>query len=345
MNYKISVIIPCYNAEKTLKRALISIINQTIGFENIEILLYDDASKDNTKKIIEEYSKNYTNILGFYGEINKGPGFGRNKCLENSTGEYMLFLDSDDEFDSKMCEKLYLTIKSENADFVSCGMLRHDNIEISKRSFEYDFTKASENYNEKIIFIDKNVFYLKDSLSTSCLFKQEIIKKNNIRFLEAYYSEDLYFKAIFKTYSKKAVYLKNYFGYIHHAYTDSITSDIDLNDLNEIHDVQLKILKEIRKFNLDLAYMFKGHIACSLIRLYALNLLKSQKKEIINFLKRMREFEIDINFHYSFDPLINILNNLIMKEQYNLAYLYLHFLRVLYNSKNLRKIYRSFSIK
>ena len=55
MNYKISVIIPCYNAESTLKRCIDSVINQTFGFENIELILYDDASTDSTKKIIENY--------------------------------------------------------------------------------------------------------------------------------------------------------------------------------------------------------------------------------------------------------------------------------------------------
>lgn len=340
MNYKISVIIPCYNAENTIKRALTSIINQTFGFNNIEIILYDDDSKDNTKKVLTEYSKKYKNITVLFGEENKGPGVGRNKCIEKSTGEYLLFLDADDEYDLQMCKKLYSTAKSENADYVSCGFLRYDNIEVKEKSFEYDITKAAENSEDKIIFTDENIFYLKDSLSTACLFKQEIIIKNNIRFLKARYSEDVYFKAVFKTYSKTAVYLKKYFGYIHHAYTDSITSHINLVNLNEIHDVQLEILKIVEPYDLNLAYMFKGHISCSLIRLYSLNMLKSPKKDIIAFLKRIKDFEDIINFNYSIDPLIDILNNLILQERYNLAYFYLHFLKILYSSKILRKIYR-----
>ncbi|ALT69293.1 glycosyltransferase family 2 protein [Methanobrevibacter millerae] len=340
MNYKVSIIIPCYNAEDTIQRAINSIINQNMGFNNIELLLYDDASTDNTKKILKKYSEKYKNIISFFGTENKGPGFGKNKCLENASGEYVLFLDSDDEYDQEMCEKLYSNAIIENADLVSCGVLRIDNINTSKIDLEYDDSKSHENFENKISFINENIFYLNDHLSTHCLFRKDIINQNKIYFLETYYAEDIYFKAIFRLYSKKAVYLKNFYGYIHHAYTDSITSNITLSNLNEIHNVYLKILEKIKKYDLDLAYIFKGHIICSLIRLYALNLVKSPKKDVINFLKKMREFEIYVNFNHVNTPSINILNIFILKEKYELAYLYLHLLRIIYHSKTLRKIYR-----
>lgn len=342
MNYKISVIIPCYNAENTIQRTVNSIINQTIGFNNIELLLYDDASIDNTKKLIKEYSENYENIITIFGTENRGPGFGKNKCLKKASGDYILFLDADDEYDKEMCDTLFSTAISDKADIVSCGVLRYDNINVSKIHMNYDASKAIVDNENKVIFIDENIFYLNDHLATHCMFKKDIIKKNNIHFLDTYYAEDIYFKAIYRIHSKKVVYLKNYFGYIHHAYTDSITSHIDLNDLNEIHNVYLKILEEIENYDLDLPYIFQGHIVCSLIRLYALNLIKSSKKEVITFLRRMRMFEIAINFKHVNSPLINILNKLILKERFNLAYLYLHFLRFLYHSKILRKIYRGF---
>lgn len=64
--YKISMIIPVYNAEKYLKRTINSIINQSIGFENIELILVDDNSQDNSKSIIEEYVAKYDNVIGIY---------------------------------------------------------------------------------------------------------------------------------------------------------------------------------------------------------------------------------------------------------------------------------------
>lgn len=345
MNYKVTVITPCYNVEETIQQELNSLINQTMNFNEIEVILYDDSSVDNTKKIIKEYSKKYGNITAIFGTENRGPGFGKNKCLEKATGEYVLFLDADDEFDLEMCERLYSTAKFENADIVACGILRHDTLNITEKSLEYDASKSLENTEDKISFIDKNIFYLNDNLTTHCLFNQKIINDYNIKFLETYYAEDIYFKAIYRIHARKLVYLKKYFGYIHNAYTDSITSSIDLNDLNKIHDVHLKILEEVKKYNINLAYLFQNHITCSLIRLYALNLIKSPKHEIILFLKRMREFENAITFNHIDNTIVNILNKFILKEKYNLAWIYLHFLKTIYNSKILRNIYRLFSKK
>lgn len=63
MKYKVSVIIPAYNAEKYLKTAINSVINQTIGFENVELIIVNDNSNDNSKQIIKEYSDKYDNII------------------------------------------------------------------------------------------------------------------------------------------------------------------------------------------------------------------------------------------------------------------------------------------
>ena len=100
--YKISMIIPVYNAEKYLKRTINSIINQSIGFENIELILVDDNSQDNSKSIIEEYVAKYDNVIGIYSNENHGfPGFGRNKGIEIASAQYIMFSDNDDEHDKE----------------------------------------------------------------------------------------------------------------------------------------------------------------------------------------------------------------------------------------------------
>ena len=70
--YKISVIIPVYNAEGTLKKTIDSVITQTFGFENIELIIVDDKSSDNSKIIINEYSKKFNNIKPIFLEKNSG---------------------------------------------------------------------------------------------------------------------------------------------------------------------------------------------------------------------------------------------------------------------------------
>ncbi|WP_082398007.1 glycosyltransferase family 2 protein [Methanobrevibacter arboriphilus] len=101
------------------KKTIDSVINQTIGFENIELIIIDDNSKDNTQQIINEYAKKYSNIKSKYLDENSGyPGKPRNIGIELSTSDYIIFLDSDDYFEKDACEILYEKINSEKADLV-----------------------------------------------------------------------------------------------------------------------------------------------------------------------------------------------------------------------------------
>lgn len=98
MTYKISVIVPIFNAENDLKNAINSVINQTIGFENIELILVDDCSTDNSKNIINYYLTKYPNIKAIFLKNTGNPSKPRNIGIDKSTGEYLMFLDSDDFF-------------------------------------------------------------------------------------------------------------------------------------------------------------------------------------------------------------------------------------------------------
>lgn len=91
---RVSVIIPVYNAEKFISEALDSVFAQT--YKDIEIVLVDDRSRDNSADIIKEYMKNNQNIIYYLQPTNQGAGAARNKALELATGEYVAFLDSDD---------------------------------------------------------------------------------------------------------------------------------------------------------------------------------------------------------------------------------------------------------
>ena len=119
MGAKITVIIPIFNGEKHIKKTLNSLFNQTFGFENIEVIIVDDCSTDNTAKILKDYENKYENIKCFFLEKNNGtPGKGRNIGIQNASTDYIMFLDSDDEFALDMCEVMYSTITNENVDFV-----------------------------------------------------------------------------------------------------------------------------------------------------------------------------------------------------------------------------------
>ena len=116
-NPKISIIVPVYNSEVYLKECIDSILNQT--FKDIEVIFINDGSTDNSVQVIKEnMTKNNFIIIE---QENRGLGAARNVGLKKSTGEYILFLDSDDYLDKYACEHMYKVAIDTESDVVQCG--------------------------------------------------------------------------------------------------------------------------------------------------------------------------------------------------------------------------------
>lgn len=113
---KVSVIVPCFNAEKYISKALDSLLSQTL--DDMEIIVINDGSSDNSKEIIDEYYKKYPNKIRVYHQENKGIASVRNYGLSLVNGEYFGFLDSDDYTKSDMYFKMYVKAKETDADMV-----------------------------------------------------------------------------------------------------------------------------------------------------------------------------------------------------------------------------------
>lgn len=118
-NYKISVVMPVYNVERYLAACLDSIVNQTLP--DIEIIAVNDGTKDNSLQILEEYESRYPDRMKVFSTENRGVSHARNYGLKRATGEYILFVDSDDFIELDMCEKLYNKATADNNDIVICG--------------------------------------------------------------------------------------------------------------------------------------------------------------------------------------------------------------------------------
>lgn len=119
---KVSVIVPCYNAEKHLEKCLKSLERQTCGQENLEMILVDDASKDRTNALLLQYEKKHSeNVLVIACKENVGPGTARNIGLQYATGEYIAFMDADDIADVSMFERMYEAMKEYDVDIVECS--------------------------------------------------------------------------------------------------------------------------------------------------------------------------------------------------------------------------------
>lgn len=174
---KVSVIVPVYNTEKYLKKCLDSLVNQT--FTDIEVIIVNDGSIDNSEKIIKEYEKKYSFIKS-YKKKNGGLSSARNYGIDKATGKYIMFIDSDDYINNNMIELMYEKIIHDNSDIVVCEF-----------NYIYD-TKVVRSYSN----LDYTSDLLKKYLLTppmACirLIKKDLLNKN--LFKEGIYYEDLEF--------------------------------------------------------------------------------------------------------------------------------------------------------
>ena len=112
---RVSVITPIYNAERYLEETLLSVFNQT--YKDIEIVLVDDCSNDQSRKIIEKYKETHSEIVYFLQPRNMGAGAARNKALELASGQYVAFLDSDDLWLPEKTECQINLMKEKNSPF------------------------------------------------------------------------------------------------------------------------------------------------------------------------------------------------------------------------------------
>ncbi len=119
----VSVIIPTYNREKTIVKAVESVLNQT--YKNIEVIIVDDCSTDNTKEVINQILD--SRIHYYVLEENSGACFARNYGISKANGKYIALHDSDDEWRSCKLEQQMLYMNNNNLEFITCGFIRYRN--------------------------------------------------------------------------------------------------------------------------------------------------------------------------------------------------------------------------
>ena len=222
----ISIIIPCYNVEKYLKKCIDSVLNQT--YKNIEIILIDDGSTDKTKIICDEYFRQNNNIIQVFHNDNHGVSYSRNFGIMKSNGKYIMFVDSDDFIDKDYVENMYNCLKNAEADLVYSNHVLDYGLKTTQIHVPKELL-----YNDDISFPKCiNVFFSSYIFSSSCkmLIKKEILLTNNIKFDETMkYGEDMKFS--FMTYCKsKCTRFLNNAGY---HYFINFTSASHSNEFNK----------------------------------------------------------------------------------------------------------------
>lgn len=204
----VSIIVPVYNAEKFLELCITSIINQS--YNDIELILIDDGSTDNSGKICDEYALKDERITVFHCR-NKGVSAARNIGLDNAKGKYIIFIDSDDYVEKNYVEELVKAIESDKNELAICGIKEIENKKVKIRKKR---AKLTGNFYE-------DYFSLIDFLCVpfAKIFLSEIIEKNKIRFDEKLsYAEDEIFNLTYYEFVKKYNFAKKTFYIYNHRY-------------------------------------------------------------------------------------------------------------------------------
>lgn len=182
MIYKVSVIVPVYNVEPYLRKCLDSIVNQT--FKEIEIIIINDGSTDNSQLIIDEYALKYDNIRSII-QSNKGLSEARNTGIKHASGKFLAFVDSDDWIVKEMIQEMYHLAIKHSAEIVVCSLQNIDNQDkILKKLPEL------HHLPEKIILSqDFSIFGEMSCFACNKIFKRELF--NNISFPKNMHFEDV----------------------------------------------------------------------------------------------------------------------------------------------------------
>lgn len=194
-NDKVSIIIPVYDVEKYLRKCLDSLINQT--YKNLEIIVVDDGSSDNSGKICDEFAEIDDRVIVIH-QKNAGVSVARNVGLDKMTGSYVTFVDSDDYLELNAIDKFLTILTNEKADIVF-----GEAITFIKDEIIYYPNKKAEKYSSKLIKEKILLDELGNHVATK--FYNSIIW-NDIRFPEKLVYEDLYIMPSVCMKAKKIVY-------------------------------------------------------------------------------------------------------------------------------------------
>ena len=231
--YKISIVIPVFNVEDYLERSFDSILNQTFGFDNLEVIFVDDCSTDNSWNIIQSFVDKYENVKSFRTEKNSGyAGEPRNIGIENATAPFLMFLDPDDEYLENACEFLYDEIIKEDLNFVSANFIHYKNNELRLFDWRAYFNDIKPGDR---IFLDNpkqdiNIFKVSASIWTK-IFKREFILNNSIRFPVGIAAQDLIFIVKSLTKTEKILYINEPVAKYNVREDGSVTTELSKKSL------------------------------------------------------------------------------------------------------------------
>lgn len=311
---KVSIVVPIYNTEKYLDECIESIINQT--YKNLEIILVNDGSKDKSPQICNEWAIKDNRIIVIH-KLNEGAGISRNRGIEISTGNYILFVDSDDYIAPTLVEKCLNAISKSPSAMVmfgttninECGeIINKQTHYTNKYIFERD--EIQKELLPELLF-SKNL-QTQDIRIYTCManfYSLDIIKKTNWKFKseKEYLSEDLFSIISLMPYITKFVIIDEPLYYYRHGH-ESLSSSSRLNDYEMIKKFYKQCIELCEKYN------FNGNVQKSMSEPYlsfTITCLKSKIRQKKPFTEKYKE----INAILKDELLHKLLNERKLREE------------------------------
>lgn len=241
---KISVIIPVYNAEKYLRKCLDSVCNQT--YADWEVIAVDDGSKDNSYKILQEYAEKDSRFI-VETKKNEGPGLTRNRALEKASGNYVVFLDSDDYIEKDYFELLVMKYKETGSEVIFIDVIQEDP---KGKVIRYERMSDFKFFDRKgMISCQMTGFMPWGGWRKAC--SRQLIEREHLRYTEDTVGEEAIFSFELLRNANDVVFIeKPLYHYINHPGSQSKnpngTWSITLKKMEE-HLKEKRILEEYRE--------------------------------------------------------------------------------------------------
>jgi len=286
-NTKISIIVPVYNSEEYLEQCLDSLVNQS--YENIEIICLNDGSKDNSLDILYSYASNDSRVV-IIDKANSGVSDTRNLGIYKATGEYIMFVDSDDWLELDTCQNAIESIVLSDADivmwsYVSEGTNKSTSKEIFPEDLCFEDKKIQEMLHRRFVgLIGKELAHpeLADSICPvwGKLYNRKLISENKVLFVDldniGTYEDGLFNLELFK-YARKVVYLNKCYYHYRRQDRNSVTSGYHEKLYEQWQNLFYLIEKYIQENNLKGVYSeaLENRIALSTVGL-TLNIVRSR---------------------------------------------------------------------
>ena len=320
----VSIIIPVYNVEEYIEECLESILAQT--YKDIELLVVDDGSTDNSLGLIRGYENKFKKIR-IFTQQNKGVSEARNLTLNYASGEFVLYIDPDDFLEPVMIEKMVNKAQKYNSDITICGYyLYYSKDNANNKIFTYGINESKSLSSLEVI--DMMLNYKLQGQLWNKLFKKELLINNNFKFEPGRYIQDIFpvFKAVLK--SNNIIFVDEPLYYYRQRMSSTVnkkSKKLAEDYFHAMYSIMNYIKEENVKVNKDSYVAFRTIVLSNFIAMYTNYKKDNVYKDFYN--SEFKKLDIKINEFIS-------INNIPLKDKLRVVLWKIRIFNFIKNLKN-----------